>query len=211
MWKCSCGHYILGNAEWCPAALTHQQATHEQVSPNRPDWLMALLATSELGMTPQEELYAKFYNEHKILVRDMDIAQLRENRETLSLIALEAKAKVVAADDELRERKATTSKRDWLVSDSQQPYDVSAAINVVKTRQARMSKMDKMRADLKKANLDDATINEMVRNLEAKATDSKLKTVTFHTPSVELKSIQIKADKPNGGEPFDPSSLKFGK
>jgi len=160
-------------------------------------------------MTPQEELFAKFYNHEKVLVKDMDHIVLREHREQLQTIAFEAKARLVAADDETRERKAKTSNKEWLVTDTTQPYDVSAAINVVKTRQARMSKMDKLRDQLQKAGIDEATIKEMVGNLEKKATDSKLKTVTFNKPATEVSAVQVKASKPEDSVPFNLATLKF--
>lgn len=164
-----------------------------------------------LQMTKDEELFAKFYNHEKLLVKDMDISGLREHREELQKIAFEAKARLVAADDEARERKAKTSNKEWLVTDTTQPYDVSQAINVVKKRADRMSKMDKLREQLQKAGIDEATIKEMVRNLETKATDSKLKTVTFHKPADEIAVVQVKpADNGDTKEPFNPSNLKFG-
>lgn len=215
MWKCSCGHTILGFAKYCPAALSPNHsigAEHRQVSSNSPDWLQSLLVTSELKMNPQEELFAKFYNIERVLVKDMDAVQLREHREELQQIAFEAKARLVAADEENKERKAKASNKEWLVTDTTQPYDVSAAINVVKVRQARMSKADKMIEQLRKINMDEATIKEMVSNITKKASDPKLKTITFNVPSTEMKAIQVNTQKPNGPvEPFDPSKLKFDK
>lgn len=164
-------------------------------------------------MTPQEELFAKFYNHEKVLVKDMDVVQLREHREELQKIAFEAKARLVAADDEARERKAKTSNKEWLVTDAKPDYDVSNAINVVKKRAERMSKMDKLRKQLEAAGIDEATIKEMVGNLEKKATEGKLKTVTFQKPTVEVSAVQVKAEK-NGDDtpktPFNPASLVFG-
>jgi hypothetical protein len=170
---------------------------------------MAFIASKELGMTPQEELFAKFYNHEKVLVKDMDHIQLREHREELQKIAFEAKARLVAADDETRERKAKTANKEWPVTDTQAPYDVSQAINVVKTRAARMSKMDKLRKQLQDAHIDEATINEMIGNLEVKATDGKLKTVTFNKPTTEVSAVQVREAAAND-KPFDPSALKFG-
>lgn len=165
-------------------------------------------------LTPQEELFAKFYNHEKLLVKDMNHVELREHREELQKISFEARARLTSADDEVRERKSKTTNKEWLVTDTKQPYDVSQAINVVKTRAARMSKMDKLRKQLQDANLDEATINEMIRNLESKATESKLKTVTFNKPSVEVTAVQVKVEKAaENGEPkevFNPASLKFG-
>ena len=213
-WLCSCGILNGGTNQFCAAikaSASERSKEHRQVSTNSPDWVMAAIAAKEVGMTPQEELFAKFYNHEKVLVKDMDHIQLREHREELQKIAFEAKARLVAADDETRERKAKTSQKEWLVTDTQQPYDVSQAINIVKTRAARMSKMDKLRDQLSKAGIDEATIKEMIGNLEQKATDSKLKTVTFNKPSVEVSAVQVKVE--SNGEPkeaFNPAALKFG-
>lgn len=161
-------------------------------------------------MTPEEELFAKFYNHEKILVKDMDDGMLREHRAELQKIAFEAKARLVAADDANRERKAKTTNKEWLVTDQNPQLTDSDRINVVKVRKERMSKMDKLREQLKSAGIDDATIKEMVGNLENKATNSKLKTITFNKPSTEIGVVQVKVEQNGSKEPFDPSSLKFG-
>lgn len=161
-------------------------------------------------MNDDEKLFAKFYNEEKVLVKDMDASQLRQHREELSKIAFEAKARLVAADDELREKKSKDKKsKEWLVS-TENTQTSSDAIAAVKTRTARMSKMDKLRADLRKSNIDEATINDMIRNLERKATDSNLKAITFNTPVVEKKITVVQVAKPVDYKPFDPSKLTFG-
>jgi len=189
----------------------------EQISANSPDYRQAEDIVKELErevgnyyMTPQEELFAKLYNHEKVLVKDMDHIKLTEHRGELQDICFEAKARLVAADDEMRERKAKTSNKEWLVTDTTQPYDVSASINIVKTRQARMSKMDKLRDQLMKAGIDEDTIRQMVGNLEKKATDSKLKTVTFNKPTTETSAVQVTQAKPVDSKPFDLASLKFG-
>jgi hypothetical protein len=167
-------------------------------------------AGKEIRMTEQEELFAKFYNHEKVLVKDMDLIQLREHREELQKIAFEAKARLVASDDETRERKAKSSNKEWLVTDTTPDINVSDSINVVKVRAARMSKMDKLKKDLQKAGLDDATINQMLRNLEGEANDKKLKTVTFNVPKTEISAIQVTETKPTvPSEPFNPLSLSF--
>lgn len=211
-WLCSCGIRNSGTNESCAAIKTTawKERAHYQVSANSPDWIMAVLAAKELNMTPQEELFAKFYNHEKILVKDMDHIQLKEHRDELQKIAFEAKARLVAADDENRERKAKASNKEWLVTDAKPDYDVSNAINVVKTRAARMSKMDKLREQLQKAGIEEATIKEMIGNLEKKATDGKLKTVTFNKPSQELAVVQVKEKDDSPKEAFNPSALKFG-
>jgi len=213
-WLCSCGLVNSGTNKHCPGSLQKDRKwkgkEHKQVSVNSPDWVMSYLAAKELSMTPQEELFAKFYNHEKVLVPDMDHIQLREHREELQKIAFEAKARLIAVDDEIRERKAKTSNKEWLVTDTQQPYDVSQAINIVKTRAARMNKMDKLRDQLVKAGIDEATIKEMIGGLEKKATDGKLKTVTFNKPSIEVSAVQVKETANGVSESFNPASLKFG-
>jgi len=165
------------------------------------------------NMTPQEELFAKFYNQEKILVKDMDTIVLREHRDELSKIAFEAKARLVATDDEGRERNSKTKNKEWLVTaDSSQVN--SDTLNIVKTRAARMSKMDKLRNQLLTAGIDEDTVNEMVKNLERKATEKDVKAITFNKPTTEQaivfvnKEKIIAVDEPR--EPFNPSSL-FGK
>jgi hypothetical protein len=161
-------------------------------------------------MTEQEELFSKFYNHEKILVSDMDISQLREHRNELSRIAFEAKARLVAADDETRERTAKSGK-EWLVSNNDANVNVSDAINAVKTRAARLSKMDKIRNQLLSAGIDESTVKEMVRNLEKKATEKQVKTVTFTKPSNEISAVQVNVNtKYEPKEPFDPTKLNFG-
>lgn len=168
--------------------------------------LYTLTGKENNQMTREEELFAKFFNEHKIVVKDMEMATLREHRGTLADIALEAKAKCSAADEELRERKAKTSKKEWLITD--QP--VTDLINVPAVRQKRMSKMDKLKKQLQDIGIADGIVKDITRNLEQKATDPKLKTITFKRPSTEIHAVQVKAE-PNGEpkKPFNPASLGF--
>lgn len=210
-WLCSCGVINGGTNKHCSALLTWHDKPHNQISENKPDWIMAVLVAKELNMTKDEELFASFYNHEKILVKDMDHIALKEHREELQKIAFEAKARLVAADDEARERKAKTANKQWLVTETKPDLNVSDAINAVRQRAVRMTKMDKLRKQLEDAGIDDSTINEMVRNLENKATTEKLKTVTFTKPSTEVSAVQVKPVA-NGTVkvPFNPSSLKFG-
>lgn len=159
-------------------------------------------------MTKEEELFSEFYNKERILVKDMDLIQLRGHRELLAKIALEAKARCTASDEELRERKAKTSKKEWLITD--QP--VSDLINVPEVRKKRMSRMDKLKSDLQKIGISDGIVKEMTRKLEAQATAdaSNLKTITFKKPSQEISAVTVKAE-PDGKPktPFNPASLGF--
>jgi len=214
-WLCNCGILNSGLNKQCAAIKSQGVTKHYQISANTPDFLMAVVAGKELNlMTPQEELFAKFYGSEKVLVKDMDIAQLREHIEELSQIVYEAKARLVAAGDEDKERRAKTKNKDWLVTADTSIAATSDAINVVKIRTSRMSKMDKIRASLLTVGIDEETVNEMVRNMERKATEKDLKTITFNKPSTEVSAIQVKATKPiaeSNGEPFNPLSLGFGE
>ena len=129
------------------------------------------------NMTEQEELFAKFYNEEKIFIKDMDVAQLREHRITLSKIAFEAKARLGAIDDDQRERNAKVKNKEFILTDVNNVPD-SELINAPKLRQARMSKIDKMRQDLSKY-LDEDTVNEMIRKMEKTATEPVVSSVKF--------------------------------
>lgn len=207
-WLCSCGCVNGGTNKYCPASLTANTGEHKQVSSNSPDWITAALAAKELHMTPNEELFAKFYNHEKILVKDMDLVLLREHRDELQHIAFEAKARLIAADDETRERKAkSTTAKEWTVTDN---VVVSDAINAVKTRKERMTKMDKLRSQLLSAGIDEATVKEMIAGMEKRAT-KELKTVTFNVKTVETSAVQvIPSKKPNAqASPFNPASLGF--
>lgn len=215
-WLCACGLVNSGLNEDCPGKLNEHIVgdKHHQISPNKLDWHQISVGIRELRreqqqMTPEEELFSKFYNHEKILVKDMDIIQLREHREELSKIAFEAKARLRASDDETRDRTAKTKTKEWLTS-IEGDQSTSDVINVVEARKKRMSKMDKLRKDLLAGGIDEATVNEMIKNLEKKATDSNLKTVTFNKPSVEISAVQVEVKKEEPKEPFNPLSIKFG-
>jgi len=226
MWLCNCGLKNSGLNQNCAAALTWKDETHYQVSENRPDYWQYIVSarniqglldlkaftdnqTENKKMTPQEELFARFYNHERILVKDINDIQLREHREELSKISFEAKARLVSADDETRERKAKTSNKEWLLTTA----DVVStdAINAVKVRKERMSKMDKMKEQLLKAGIDEDTVKEMIRNLESKATEKNVKTITFNKPVTEPSAVQVITIKPDGEvKPFNPAALNFG-
>jgi hypothetical protein len=211
-WLCKCGCINGGTNKYCAAARTWQQIEHYQVSENTPDWIMYELLDKEVNklMTPNEELYAKFYNAEKILVKDMDDSTLRIHIDELAKIAFEAKARVNSASEEQRERKAKSSHlKDWTVSPEHPDVTVSDAINAVKLRKERMSKADRLRQQLKDAGIDNETVNEMMRNLEQRAT-SELKTVTFKQKTEDIGAIQVKpAEEKEKPKPFDPSTLGF--
>lgn len=126
------------------------------------------------SMTPEELKFKEFFADEVIFIKDMDITQLREHRQTLAAIAFEAKARTVATDDALREKQSKTKNKQFLITVDQSDTD---AINAPKIRAARMSKIDKMREQYLSAGIDEATVNEMIRNLERKGTEDNLKTI----------------------------------
>ena len=219
MWICKCGLRVGGAGNVCPGSLKGNSKIvgeeHYQISPVTPDWIMAVQAAKGMEMNPDEELYAKFYSKGRVLVAAMSDIELHEHIDVVQKITAEAKATLQSALDERRDRNANKTQKEWLISsDKGIQTNVSDAINVVAKRKARMTQMEKLTEQLRAAGLDEATIKEMTRNLEAKATDSKLKTVVFKAPATELKAVQIQAkEEPANAEPkqvFDASKLKFG-
>src|SRR3970040_390876 len=167
MWRCSCGIVNAGilNGE-CSAAKNWRSIQHQQVSANTLDLFRIQFALRQVekglekrDMTPNEELFATYYNRGKILVKDMDDTSLREHREQLRQIATEAKAQLLASDDEIRERQARKGPKQWLVT-TDTSQSVSDAINVVEKRRARMTKMDKLRQQLVDIGMDVEPIGE---------------------------------------------------
>lgn len=101
-------------------------------------------------VTPQEELFASFFNNEKETIASMSIIELRAHREELSKIAFEARARLTAVDDEERTRKAKNANvPNRGFSTSVVPDELATdAINKVKKRQARMSKEEKLRESM---------------------------------------------------------------
>lgn len=161
------------------------------------------------NMTPDEELFKEFYNHEAILIKDMDLLTLREHREKMAHIAFEAKARLTKDDDEIRAKAASTKGKAWLVT-SDDTINVSDAINAVKTRSVRMSKMDKLKKQLESAGIDDDTIKEMIGNMERKATDKNVQAITFNAGSKNGREIVAIVEKPEDAKPFDATNLKWG-
>jgi hypothetical protein len=172
-------------------------------------------------LTEQEQLFAKFYNAEKLLVKDMEDFQLREHRDELRKIAFEAKARAVAADDEDRDRRAKTKNKEWLLTPDTNETRVTDAINAPKLRQKRMSQLDKMRAQLLAAHMDEATVDEIIKGMEKKATEKDTNALKFpkvkETPAPvfgkppEEKQVATEEPKENGESKPNPFSKFFKK
>jgi len=109
-------------------------------------------------MTPQEELFSQLFNHEKILVKDMELLELRAHREELSKIAFEARARLTAVDDEERTRKKKFNEGKPTGFERSLNIDETAtnAINAIKERQKRMSKTEKIQAGLEKLGISTA-------------------------------------------------------
>lgn len=103
-------------------------------------------------MTPQEELFSQLFNHEKVLVKDMDILQLRAHRESLAKIAFEARARLTAVDDEENGRRKKSSEGNGKPTGFSRNLNTDEAttdaINTVKDRQKRLTKADKIKAGL---------------------------------------------------------------
>jgi len=169
-------------------------------------------------MTDNESLFVKYYNSEKVFIADKTVAVKQAHSEELEAIVYEAKTKLLAAKEDMREEKSklSTNQRDWLKTKESPDALTSDAITAVTARKARMSKMDKLNEQLKAAGIDDETRKQMIRDLEAKMTEKTSKTISFKSakPSVKTETtliVQASSETEVPKVPFDPSSLKFGK
>jgi hypothetical protein len=128
-------------------------------------------------VTPQEELFAKFFNAEKVLVKDMDVLALRAHREELSKIAFEARARLTAVDDEERARKPKKDGKATGFSASLEPDSIASdAINTVRDRQKRLTKQEKLLENLKRLGIDTKDAESIMSSGKIKAhLDSKEK------------------------------------
>lgn len=113
-------------------------------------------------LTPQEELFAKFFSHENILVADMDDLTLSAHREEIAGIAFEARARLTAIDEGIKERKKRKLPSQGFERNLNSDDISSDAINTVKKRQERMTKADKVREGLEKMGLDTAAIDKIM-------------------------------------------------
>lgn len=116
----------------------------------------------DYSMTPQEELFKQFFQNEKQAVASMSLLELRAHREELARIAFEARARLTAADDEIKE-KAKSAKGITGFSGSIEPDQVSTdAINAIKSRAKKMSKEEKLKLQLEKLGLSTKDASELI-------------------------------------------------
>lgn len=155
-------------------------------------------------LTPNEELHAKFFSEEAVLVIGMNDIDLDEHIHQLEDIAREAKARILAATEEKRNRKAKSGK-PWKVEPLGPDPTVSDSLNKVRQRSSRMSKLDKMREKMSALGLSDFELDQMMSKMlnlarkdpEALKTESKMKQELNNAPIVtdEERERRIKERK----------------
>jgi len=179
------------------------------------DELTRLVREKNMSET-NAELHAKFFNHEAILVKDMDINQLRKHRDELAMIAFEARARLTAIDGEERVRNAKLSveQRSWLVSSDIPDPNVTDAIEAVKKRKERMSKADKLKETMLSIGMDIDDVNELMARVKVdeggKTYGRPLVDKYQFKSSVEESetsdSVEVSKVKPEG-EAFNPDEL----
>lgn len=131
------------------------------------------ITAERFKLTPQEELFAQFFNNERGMVATLDDLSLIAHREELAKIAFEARARLTAADDEIRGRKSKKSAKG-LITSLEPDSTASDAITNIKKRQGKLTKVDKAIESMMKAGIDRATAEQLVSagtikaNLDAK-------------------------------------------
>jgi hypothetical protein len=119
--------------------------------------------------TPNEDLHARFFNEEALLVVNMNDVDLDEHIHELETIAREAKARILAATEEKRTRKAKAGNKAWRIEPNGPDPNVTDSLNKVKQRSQRMGKLDTMRQKMSALGLSDADIDAMMSKMIAAA------------------------------------------
>lgn len=161
-----------------------------------PDIIPSLdeILKGELMPSDDKELFIKLFAQEKTFVKDMNFASLRQRRDELRQIILEAKIRSAAVDDEERNLKSkmTAEQREWLVSNNKTDPSVSDAIEIVKERKKRISKSEKLAASLSELFGNDAA-EDLVRNVQKKRLDDI--TVISVPKDKTVKSALCSADR----------------
>jgi len=155
------------------------------------EWIQIMSEKSKL------DKFQQFYNSGKILYSSMTFEKRREWREELSEILVTARANLSAADDIDREEGAKLSPegRKWLVTNDESGLNSDSLLQP-KLRKERMSKMDKLAADMKELGLSMADINSALGEVSKVQTGGSV--TTSHTREMKDNVSFVKESKPNG-------------
>jgi hypothetical protein len=133
------------------------------------DWYGILEGRVNNTVTPNEELFAKFYSEEMLLVQGMNDADLDEHIHELESIAREAKSRITAATENKRTRAAKSGNKSWKVEPLGPDPTVTDSLNKVKQRSQRMSKLDKMRDSMAALGIPQSELDQMLSKMVAQA------------------------------------------
>jgi len=228
-WLCICGTTNASLNSHCASDRTLQSIEHYQITPSTYDSSLYWTAegrVNKLLMTPNEELHQKFFNEEAALVINLNDAELEEHIQELEMIAREAKARIIAAGEERRNRKAKSgSKGEWQIAPTGPDVTVTDSINKVKQRGSRISKLDKMRDKLAELGLSDNEINQMIAKMVSQARKDRPQPNVANTGIISdeqreankearkegtaVPQIQPIVIAPMDTKPLDLSKLKF--
>jgi hypothetical protein len=174
-WLCHCGVLNASANLSCAGFQYYRKREHFQISASGYDSSSYWTHERRLKhLNENEQLFAKFYNEERLLVIDMADDILEEHIIQYELIAREAKARLTAAAEEKRDRRAKKgSKGEWQIAPSGPDQSVTDTINKVKIRANKMSKLDKLRDSLTGLGLSDHEIDQMVSKMVAQARKDK--------------------------------------
>jgi len=116
------------------------------------------------AVTPEEQLFADLFNHETKLVCDMDTLTLRAHIEELSKIAKEAKVRYYAASEEDKKRKKTSNdnKPTGFARNLNIDEVASDALNAIKGRRDKLTKMEKIRKNLIEMGMDPADADKIM-------------------------------------------------
>lgn len=202
-WLCNCGIVNASANRECAVKRNRgynkkylfTEADHIQITPSRYDETLFWVAEGRIAkilMTVNEEKHSKFFNEEAVLVQPMSDADLDEHIHELEDIAREAKARIMAASEEKRNRAAKKGNKAWRVEPVGPDPTVSDSLNKVKQRSARMGKLDKMRDKLSVLGIPESEIDQMLAKMVSQARKD---------PEALKKEAQLKKELGKKDEP----------
>ena len=162
------------------------------------------------------EKHAEFFNNTKTLVKDMDDFTLETHIRELGMIAFEARARVLAASEEKRQRTAAKDKeqKEWILGPSGNSINVTDAINVPKERKARQTKAEKNLALLMSLGVKGADAEQLIAEAVRKQTGAAVTSVgkpdTKTLERAYSKANVTVSETPKESKPFNAAGL-FGK
>lgn len=114
-------------------------------------------------MTPQEEMFMRLFNSKVELVKDMDVLQLRAHREKLAETIKDAKVSIQATDKVISEKTKKDKGQGFQTSLTIDEASTDA-INTIKERQKKLTKMEKVMEGLIAMGIDPKDAQSMTSN-----------------------------------------------